>query len=137
MVKLKKTATSTPKKKAVKKRDDFELLRETIIEGIQEKKGREIVSFDLRKLGSSVADCFIVCHGDSKTQVEAIARSVEEFVFKKLKEDPAHKEGLGNLEWVLLDYFSIVVHIFERESREFYGLERLWADAEIQKVATS
>jgi ribosome-associated protein len=135
MIKTKKL--TIPKTKIKKQKDSLELLRTTIIKGIQEKKGKEIVSLDLRKTGNSVADCFIVCHGDSKTQVEAIARSVEEFVYKHLNEDVLHKEGFQNLEWVLLDYFNIVVHIFEKECREFYGIERLWADAEIQSVANN
>lgn len=125
------------KPKSKKKKDDVELLREVVIRGLQEKKGHEIISLDLRKTGNSVADCFVVCHGESTTQVEALARSVEEQVYKELKEDPAYKEGFQNLEWVLLDYFNVVVHIFVKERREFYGIERLWADAEIQKVANS
>ena len=123
------------KKKKVK--DDVEELREAVIRGMQEKKGHEIISLDLRKTGNSVADCFVICHGESTTQVEALARSVEEQVYKELKEDPAHREGFQNLEWVLLDYYTVVVHIFVKERREFYGIERLWADAEIQKVANN
>ena len=135
MVKKQKLTTPKPKKK--KKIDEVEILRDAIIRGMQEKKGQEIVSLDLRKTGNSVADCFVICHGGSKTQVDALARSVEEFVYKELKEDAAHKEGFENLEWVLLDYFSVVAHIFVKESREFYGVERLWADAEILQVANN
>src|SRR6187399_2258189 len=109
------------KRKSKKKKDDVELLREVVIMGLQEKKGHEIVSLDLRKTGNSVADCFIICHGDSTTQVDALAKSVEEQVYKELKEDPAHKEGFENLEWVILDYFNVVAFIFVKEQREFYG----------------
>lgn len=130
-----KTRRLISSKRRRKKTDEVEILRNAVIEGIREKKGREIVSLDLRKLGSSIADCFIVCHGESHTQVDAIARSVEEMVFKLTKELPSHKEGLENGEWVLLDYFSVIVHIFFKECRYFYRIEQLWADAEIQKVA--
>jgi ribosome-associated protein len=135
MVKSKKL--SLAKSKSKKKKDAYEELRDAIIEGIQEKKGHEIVSLDLRKTGNSVADCFIICHGESTTQVDAIAKSVEEVVYKNLKEDPSHKEGFQNLEWVILDYYNVVVHIFVKESREFYGIERLWADADILKIANN
>ncbi len=107
-------------------------LLSVITKGIQEKKGHDIVSLDLRNIKNAVADFFIVCHGDSKTQVDAIARSVEEEVYKKFKEDPFHMEGKGNAEWILIDYFNVVVHIFQKEKREFYGIEKLWADAEIR-----
>ena len=135
MVKSKKLSIS--KSKSKKKKDTVEELRDVIIEGIQEKKGHEIVSLDLRKTGNSVADCFIICHGESTTQVDAIARSVEDVVYRNLKEEPSHREGFQNLEWVILDYYNVVVHIFVKEKREFYGIERLWADADILKIANS
>jgi ribosome-associated protein len=135
MVKTKTLKISKPKSK--KKKDEVAELREAVIRGMQEKKGHEIISLDLRKTGNSVADCFIICHGDSTTQVDALAKSVEEQVYKELKENPAHKEGFENLEWVILDYFNVVALIFVKEQREFYGVERLWADAEIKKVANS
>ena len=102
--------------------------------GIQEVKGHEILSIDLRKLPNSVSDFFIICHGTSSTQVEAIAKSVEKTVFLELKEDPVHKEGKENASWVLLDYFNVVVHIFVEEARHFYNLETLWADAEVKEI---
>lgn len=112
---------------------ESELLALAIVEGLQEKKAKEIVSLNLKELKSAVADYFIVCHGESRTQVEALARSVEETVYKLRGEDPWHTEGLGNAEWILMDYVSVVVHIFNKEKREFYGVERLWADAEIRQ----
>src|SRR6185436_164237 len=135
MVKPKKLRISKPKSK--KKKDAVEELRDAIIRGMQEKKGHEITSLDLRKTGNSVADCFIVCHGESTTQVEAMAKSVEEQVYKELKEHPAHREGFQNMEWVLLDYYNVVAHIFVKERREFYGIERLWADAKILNIANN
>ena len=107
-------------------------ISEIVIHGIQEKKGNDIVRLDLRNLHSSVADYFVVCHADSSTQVKAIAASVEEEVYKVLKQDPKRKEGLQHGEWILLDYIDVIVHIFKTEKREFYGIEDLWGDAEVQ-----
>jgi ribosome-associated protein len=107
-------------------------LAEIIIHGIQEKKGKDIVSLDLRNISSSVSDYFIICHADSTTQVKAIADSIQDEVYKAVSEDPWHKEGFENAEWILLDYVSIVVHIFRTEKREHYGVEELWGDAEVK-----
>ena len=108
-----------------------ELLHNAVVEGLQEKKGKDIVSLNLTNVNSAVADYFVICHADSKTQVEALARSVEEVSEKMTHENPWHKEGAGNSEWILLDYINVVVHIFIKEKRDFYGIERLWADADI------
>lgn len=105
-------------------------LSEIAIHGIQEKKGNDIVRLDLRELNSAVADYFIVCNADSATQVKAIADSVEDEIYKQTKTDPWRKEGQENAEWIILDYFDIVVHIFKTEKREFFGIEDLWGDAE-------
>jgi ribosome-associated protein len=110
-------------------------LADAILKGLQEKKGKEIVMLDLRQLNSSVADIFIVCHGDSSTHVDGLARSVEETVEKITGELPMHVEGKQNSQWVLLDYISVVVHIFQSEQRAYYGIERLWADAQIREIA--
>lgn len=107
-------------------------ISEIAILGMQEKKGNEIVRLDLRNIHSSVADYFIVCHADSSTQVKAIALSVEEEVFKALKIEPRRKEGLQHGEWIILDYIDVVVHVFKTDKREFYGIEDLWGDAEMQ-----
>ena len=131
----KKSPTRKITKKTVRKLNDAERLRNAIVEGMQEKKAKEIVCLDLRTIKNAVTDFFVVCHADSKTHIEAIARSVEEFVFKKQGEEPYHREGKTNSEWILLDYLNVVVHIFRQEQREFYGIERLWADAEIQRIA--
>ena len=105
-------------------------LSEIAIHGIQEKKGNDIVRLDLRELNSSVSDYFIVCNADSSTQVKAIADSVEDEIYKVTQTNPWRKEGLDNAEWIILDYFDIVVHIFRTEKRDFYGIEDLWGDAE-------
>ncbi len=137
MIKKTKSPARNVVKKTIRKINEAENLRDLIIDGMQEKKAKEIVSIDLRSLKNSVADFFVVCHADSKTHTDAIARSVEEYVSKKIGEDPFHKEGMGTSEWVLLDYLNVVVHIFQKEKRDYYGIERLWADAEIKQIASN
>ena len=105
-------------------------LSEIAVHGIQEKKGNDIVRLDLRKLNSSVSDYFVVCNADSSTQVKAIADSVEEEIFKATQTNPWRKEGFETAEWIILDYFDIVVHVFKTEKRDFYGIEDLWGDAQ-------
>jgi ribosome-associated protein len=119
-----------PKKKIISKVD----LKDAIIKGMQEKKGNQIKVLDLRKLKSSMADFFIICHASSDKQVSAIADSVEEFSRKLADEKPLHIEGFESAEWILMDYFDIVVHIFQEEKREFYAIEELWGDAEITVI---
>lgn len=120
------------KKKAAKKistRRTKTNLHDTIIESIQDKKGDHIVSLDLRNITDAVADFFILCDAESTTQVRAIAEHISQTTGKKLKELPYHSEGLKTLEWVLLDYVDVLVHIFQKDAREFYQLEDLWHDA--------
>jgi len=105
-------------------------LSELAIHGIQEKKGEDIVRLDLRNIHSSVADFFIICSANSGTQVKAIADSVEKEIYKNIQTDPRHKEGFENADWIILDYFDVVIHIFKTEKRQFYGIEELWGDAE-------
>ncbi|MCS6967263.1 MAG: ribosome silencing factor [Cytophagales bacterium] len=116
---------------------DSALLSRVVAEGMLEKKGIDIVIMDLRKVKNAVTDFFVICSGNSDTQVEALMNSVEEQVFKRLGEWPWHKEGTSHREWILLDYVNVVAHIFKKERREFYGLEELWGDAETIHVATS
>lgn len=113
------------------------LLLDTIIEGILEKKGREIIDIDLTKIRSTICDHFIICHADSTTQVNAIADSVEKRVKEQVKITVGHREGLENAIWILLDYYDIVVHIFQKETREYYRLEELWGDARISRIEES
>jgi ribosome-associated protein len=100
-----------------------------IIHAIQEKKGQNIVSLDLRKIPEAVADFFIICEASSTTQVKAIADFVEEHVWENCDEKPYKHEGIQALQWVLLDYVNIVIHIMLPESRRFYKLEEMWSDA--------
>ena len=120
-----------------KKLNEVSVLAELAVEGIREKKGNDIVTLDLRNVKNSVTDYFVICHAESTTQVSAIARSVEEEIYKATGEDPWHKEGYQNCEWILLDYVNIVVHVFQKEKRDFYSVESLWADAEISKIASN
>jgi len=109
-----------------------EQLLEVIVNAIQDVKGEDIRSFDLRNLSHAVADFFVVCHGNSHTQAQALARRIEEETEKTLNQSVWHREGVQNAEWILLDYVDIVVHVFYRDARPFYGLEDLWADAKVQ-----
>ncbi len=113
-----------------------EKLSEVIVKGMQEKKAVDIVVMDLRKVKNAVADFFVICSGGSDKQLDAIASSVDEEVYKTLKENPWHSEGKNNKEWVLIDYTDVVVHIFQKEKREFFALERLWGDALITEIDT-
>jgi len=104
-------------------------LCDTIVEGMQENKANDIVVLDLRHIENSVCDFFVICSGDSSTQVDGISSSVQRHTRKELSEKPWNTEGKTNSEWVLLDYVSVVAHVFYKETREFYDLEELWADA--------
>ena len=117
-----------------KKTDESAVLLNSIIKGIFEKKGLDVVKIDLRKLENRIADFFVICHGTSKPQVDSISYSVEDTTRKEAGEKPIRVEGLENCFWVLLDYGNIVVHVFQEEYRSFYSLESLWADAEIEKM---
>lgn len=110
-------------------------LAKAIIKGIQEKKGHNIICLNLTKINSTICDYFIICHGDSHRQVDAIASSIEEQTIKQANEKPWHREGIQNAEWVLLDYVNVVAHIFLKEKRDFYNLESLWADAAAVKIS--
>jgi ribosome-associated protein len=102
-----------------------------ITEAIRDKKGKEIVNMNLVRLGYAMCDNFIVCHGDSTTQVSAIAESIEDKVTRMAHVRLAHREGSEHARWILLDYGSVVVHIFLKEARDYYRLEELWGDADI------
>ena len=117
-----------------KKAPNSEKLSEAIVQGMQEKKGFDIVVLDLRKVKNAVADFFVICSGNSDKQLDAISESIDEFVFKKIKENPWHSEGKNDKEWMLLDYINVVAHVFKKEKRNFYALEKLWGDAEITRI---
>ena len=116
-------------------KDETQILADSIVEGILEVKGRNISVLDLRGIHNRVCDYFIICQADSNTQVNAIAGSVEEMVKKLTGERPYRKEGFENSEWILVDYVTVVVHIFQTQIRNFYNLESLWADAEVTEIA--
>ena len=117
-----------------KQENTSEELVEAIIEGLQEKKAEEIVKIDLRKIDSSVCKYFVICNGTSNTHVTALADAVEDYVREQINEKVWKKEGLQNAQWILLDYADVVVHIFQKEYRDFYRLENLWADAPITQI---
>jgi len=106
-------------------------LLEVVIEGLRNNKAKDIHILNLSGLENSITEYFVVCHGTSRTHVSSTAQSVEKEVKEVLGEYPWKKEGYTNGEWVLVDYSSIVVHVFQREARDFYNIEELWADAEI------
>ena len=106
-------------------------LVETITKGIQEKKGSKIVVADLNGVDGAIANYFVICQGNSPTQIEAIAESIGETVRKELKEKPTYVVGLGLNQWVAIDFVDVMVHIFLPEMRTFYDLEHLWADAKL------
>ena len=111
-----------------------EKLRDVIVKGMQEKKAADIIVMDLRKIKNAVADFFVICSGNSDKQLDAISDSIDAEVFKVLKENPWHTEGKNNKEWMLLDYIDVVAHVFRKDRREFYALERLWGDADITEI---
>jgi ribosome-associated protein len=117
-----------------KKGVNAEKLSDAIVKGMQEKKASDIVVMDLRQVKNAVADFFVICSGSSDKQLEAISDSIDEQVFKIVKEKPWHMEGKNNKEWMILDYISVVSHIFRQDRRQFYALEKLWGDAEITSI---
>jgi ribosome-associated protein len=115
-------------------RQDSDTLAEVVVRGMQERKGTDIVVLNLKELKNAVADYFVICSANSDTQLDAVARSVEEEVEKLTGQSPWQTEGRTNREWVLLDYVDVVVHVFLRDRRQFYALEELWGDAEFTYI---
>lgn len=115
-------------------RQDSDTLADIVVRGMQEKKASDIVVLNLKELKNAVADYFIICSANSDTQIDAVARSVEEEVEKITGDYPWQTEGRTNREWVLLDYVDVVVHVFLRDRRKFYALEELWGDAQISYI---
>ncbi len=111
-----------------------DLLITEIIMGIEEVKGENITILDLREIENTVCDYFIICDGTSNTQINAISGSIQKNVSKTIKDKPWHVEGENNAEWVLIDYVNVVVHVFQKQTREFYNLEGLWGDAIITNL---
>lgn len=111
-----------------------DVLSEWVVEGMLEKKAMDVVVMDLREVKHAIADYFVICSGNSDTQIDAISESVEEQIHKNSKQNPWKREGQQNKEWILLDYVDVVAHIFNKEKRTFYGLEELWGDAKITRI---
>ncbi|MBT3872383.1 MAG: ribosome silencing factor [Flavobacteriaceae bacterium] len=121
----------------LKKEKGTDQLITQIIKGIEEVKGQDIEILDLRDIENTVCDYFIICNGNSNTQVNAIVNSVQKTVSKTIQEKPWHVEGSNNAEWVLLDYVHVVVHVFQKQIREFYNIEGLWGDAKSVIIETT
>ena len=117
-----------------KKNNSNDVLLTNIIKGIEEVKGNDIDILDLRAIDNSACDYFVICNGNSNTQVSAIVNSVQKTVSKEIKDKPWHVEGMENSEWVLMDYVNIVVHVFQKNIREYYNIESLWGDAKITTI---
>jgi ribosome-associated protein len=138
---------AAPKKAAAKKvavpqktaekvvKGPTEKLADSVVEGILEIKGKNISVMNLQSIHNRVCDYFIICQADSNTQVNAIAESIQEMVRKRTGDKPYRSEGFENAEWILIDYVTVVVHIFQSQVRDFYNLESLWADAETKEIA--
>ncbi len=107
-------------------------LQEIIIQSLIEKKGEDIICVNLKKINHVFFDYFIICTGNSKPHVETLCDYVREMTHRNIQTTPTFVEGVENAEWVLLDYFNVIVHIFQPEARTYYNLEKLWSDAEIQ-----
>ena len=120
---------ATRKKKSTVRLTKNSKLIKTIINAIQEKKGENIISLDLRKVNEAVADFFIICEASNQPQVRAISDFVEHEMQEKCDEYPYRHEGMKNLQWVLIDYVNVVVHVMLAETRKFYKLEEMWSDA--------
>lgn len=123
----------TTRKKGITRLNRNSKIFKTIIKAIQEKKGENIVSLDLRKIHEAVADFFIICEANNQPQIRAIADFVDDEVKNKCGENPYHEEGRTNLQWVLIDYVNVVVHIMQPETRKFYKLEEMWSDALVEE----
>ncbi len=114
--------------------NDTNNLIEKIKEGIQEKKGKNIVIADLTKIDDTICNYLVICQGNTPTQVSAIVDSVKEFAQKGAHTKPLGVDGLRNAEWVAMDYADVLVHVFLPETRNFYNLETLWADAKLTTI---
>jgi ribosome-associated protein len=119
-----------------KKQEPLQLLLDTVTDAMTDKKAKDPVILSFAGMKGTVCDAFVICHGGSRTQVEAIARHVQEAVKMKTGLNPLHAEGFENAEWILIDYFDVIVHIFQEERRRFYNIEQLWADAHITRIVT-
>ena len=116
--------------------DPAEQLNDLIIDSIQDIKGKNIVKLDLRKLEDAPTDFFIICEGDSNTQVSSIAGNIKKRLKLEADQIASHVEGERNSMWILMDYFNVVIHVFYKETRKYYELEDLWSDAVLTEYET-
>ncbi len=130
----KKTGSSTKRPKKTSTPKETTSLLDAIVEGMEDRKAKNITILNISSLENRVTDYFVICDADSKTHVNSIADSIEDMVIKLTNEKAFHSEGHQNSEWILIDYINIVVHVFLRETREFYNIEGLWGDAEITTI---
>jgi ribosome-associated protein len=124
---------SDRKRKGVVRLTKSSKIIKSIITAIQDKKGENIISLDLRKINEAVADFFIICEAGNQPQIRAIAENIEDVVREQCGESPYHHEGYKALQWVLIDYVNVVVHVMLPENRKFYKLEEMWSDAVSEK----
>lgn len=130
---MEQLASLTNRKKSATRLTRSSKIIKTIIAAIQEKKGEDVISLDLRKINEAVADFFIICEASSAPQLKAIADNVIDKVKEKCSEKPYHQEGYQKAQWVLIDYVNVVVHVMHPETRKFYSLEEMWSDAPAQQ----
>ena len=130
--------TSTPvlatREKKVSRLTRSSKILKVITKAIQDKKGENIISMDLRKIPEAIADFFVICEATSTTQVKAIADFVEVSVKKDCGENAYHHEGHSAMQWIIIDYINVVVHVFQPETRRFYQLEEMWSDAAVEEL---
>lgn len=120
-------------KKRIKDLENEQIVK-NIVEGIQERKGKEIVVVDMNRLKEAPCSYFVICEGDSTVHVNAVAHSIKEYVQEKIQVKPYAADGFENAEWIAMDYGQIIVHVFQRHARQYYDIEHLWADADLQKI---
>ena len=118
----------------LKKEISSQELSQLVVKGMQERKATNIVVMDLRKVKNAFTDFFVVCSGNSDTQIDAISESVDKEVWEATRNNPRSMEGKANREWILVDYYDVVVHVFKKDRREFYKLEELWGDADFTYI---
>jgi ribosome-associated protein len=115
----------------IQKQESSKMLASLVLEGMHDKKGMDIRLLDLRHVSNAVVDYFVICSGNTDTQVRALMQSIEEQVEKQRGEQPWMKEGMTNGEWIILDYVDVVAHVFKKNKRDYFGIEELWGDAKV------
>jgi ribosome-associated protein len=114
--------------------EETKLLVNTIVEALQEKKGKRIITMDLSELDGAICKYFVICQGNTPTQTSALSDSVWDIVYERLHEKPLGAVGIKEAQWIAMDYGTVMLHIFIPDVREYYNLENLWADAEVTEI---